>query len=155
MKANQSQTCGFTLVEIMVVVVIIGLLAVLAIPAFDRARANSQNAKLANDFRVFAGAAETYILDEGEYPEDATSGAVPAGLGEYISTGKWTDESPIGGVWDFEKDSFGVTSAFGVHRFTAPDEQLLEFDRKHDDGSLSTGRFRKIAGDRYYQVLVE
>ena len=44
---NQKQ--GFTLVEIMIVVVIIGLLASMAIPAFQKVRSNSQDKAVLNN----------------------------------------------------------------------------------------------------------
>ena len=42
MKLNTSRKAGFTLVEIMIVVAIIGLLAAIAIPNFVKARTASQ-----------------------------------------------------------------------------------------------------------------
>jgi type IV pilus assembly protein PilA len=56
---------GFTLVEIMIVVVIIGLLAAMAIPAFQKVRANSQDKAVTNNLRQLSSAADQYFLENG------------------------------------------------------------------------------------------
>jgi type IV pilus assembly protein PilA len=56
---------GFTLVEIMIVVVIIGLLAAMAIPAFNRVRASSQDRAVLNNLRQLSSAADQYFLEYG------------------------------------------------------------------------------------------
>jgi type IV pilus assembly protein PilA len=63
MKQNSKK--GFTLVEIMIVVVIIGLLAAMAIPAFQKVRENSQNKTIVNNLRQLYAAAQQYFLEEG------------------------------------------------------------------------------------------
>ena len=56
---------GFTLVEIMIVVVIIGLLAAMAIPAFQKVRTSSQDKAVMNNARQLAAAADQYFLENG------------------------------------------------------------------------------------------
>jgi type IV pilus assembly protein PilA len=56
---------AFTLVEIMIVVVIIGLLASIAIPAFQKIRASSQDTAVLNNARQLAGAADQYFMETG------------------------------------------------------------------------------------------
>ena len=56
---------GFTLVEIVIVVVIIGLLAAMAIPAFQKVRTNSQDKAVLNNARQLSAAADQYYLENG------------------------------------------------------------------------------------------
>ena len=62
---NTRSTKGFTLVEIMIVVVIIGLLAAMAIPAFQKVRQSSQDKAVLNNARQLSAAADQYFLENG------------------------------------------------------------------------------------------
>lgn len=65
MRLSSRSGRGFTLVEIMIVVVIIGMLAALAIPAFQKVRTNSQDKAVMNNARQMAAAADSYFLETG------------------------------------------------------------------------------------------
>lgn len=64
----QRDRVGFTLVEIMVVVAIIGLLAAIAIPAFQKARQAARLNIARNDLRVLSGAVTQLAMDTGRWP---------------------------------------------------------------------------------------
>lgn len=65
MKTVNQSSKGFTLVEIMIVVVIIGLLAAMAIPAFQKVRSSSQDKAVLNNMRQLGAAADQYFLENG------------------------------------------------------------------------------------------
>ena len=62
---NRKNNGGFTLVEIMIVVVIIGLLAAMAIPAFQKVRTSSQDKAVLNNARQLSAGADQYYLENG------------------------------------------------------------------------------------------
>lgn len=82
MKLNQSKK-GFTLVEIMIVVVIIGLLAAMAIPAFNKVRSNSIKSTMDNDARQLVAAFNQYIM-ENNVTQVATSLIVGTESSHYV-----------------------------------------------------------------------
>ena len=63
MNKKTSRKAGFTLVEIMIVVAIIGLLAAIAIPNFVKARTTSQQNACINNLRQIDGAIQQWALE--------------------------------------------------------------------------------------------
>src|SRR5215471_10742106 len=68
MKVRNSNKAGFTLVEIMIVVAIIGLLAAIAIPNFVKARTTSQQNACINNLRQIDGAIQQWALELNKPP---------------------------------------------------------------------------------------
>jgi prepilin-type N-terminal cleavage/methylation domain-containing protein len=81
---KKNRKLGFTLVEIMIVVAIIGLLAAIAIPNFVRARTTSQQNACINNLRLIDAAKQQWALEKGQ-----ASSATPAGtdLQPYLGRG--------------------------------------------------------------------
>jgi len=73
---------GFTLVEIMIVVAIIGLLAAIAIPNFVKARATSQANACINNLRQIDSAANQFALEQHKKTGDSITW--PTDLTPYI-----------------------------------------------------------------------
>jgi prepilin-type N-terminal cleavage/methylation domain-containing protein len=81
MKINSNKNSGFTLVEIMIVVAIIGLLAAIAIPNFVKARTTSQQNACINNLRQIDGAVQQWAL---EFKKDPTATVTEADVTPYL-----------------------------------------------------------------------
>jgi prepilin-type N-terminal cleavage/methylation domain-containing protein len=154
MHAPLSTRSAFTLVEILIVVVIIGILAAIVVPQFVGATDEARRGSFIASLKTYADACEYFVAREGHYPPDGSSGALPTGFDEYVDEDEYESPTPIGGVWDTEFNDSGVTSAIGVHFNGDPvPDYMLQIDETLDDGDLDSGIFQQLAADRFYYIV--
>ncbi|WP_136062741.1 type II secretion system protein [Pontiella sulfatireligans] len=145
---------GFTLVEIMIVVAIIGLLSAIAIPNMLLAGKNTRDRRFACEIQNAGHAFVRYAFNNGEYPKDKTPRQMPDGMASYLDKFPWTEETVIGGTWDWDFGVFGIAAGVSVHTPNRTTDQMRHIDSIFDDGNLSTGQFRRRSGG-YIYILEE
>jgi prepilin-type N-terminal cleavage/methylation domain-containing protein len=96
MKITTIRRAGFTLVEIMIVVAIIGLLAAIAIPNFVKARTSSQRSACIANMKQIFGAKATWALENKKNNGDTPPDDQLFGPDKYIAK---KPECPAGGIY--------------------------------------------------------
>ncbi len=150
------------MVELSVVVLIIGILAALSVPALVKSRINTRSSIVMNDLRVFSGAFQAYAQEHGDWPPGGNSpGVFPPGMDGYLNQTNWGRVSPIGGLYQWATQSAQggnhyaaviIIASVPGNPVTSDFIQLSDIDRKLDDDNLTTGNF--FLGFRNYPVFV-
>ena len=138
-----------TLVEILIVMGIILVLAGIAFPSTLRIVRSRRQKEFLTRMRMLLQTVELYRLENGTYPADVGPGVTPANLQKYANNLKidkfglsWTEETPLGGQWDWDYKQFGDLTGVSVYESEASEEEMGEIDEVVDDGDLTSGHFR-------------
>ena len=89
---------GFTLVEILIVVIILGILAAIVIPQFTQASDDARWSSLRSDVQTVRSQLELYRVEHGSYPADLATLVD----GNYLRT---EPNNPFGLGFDYDADT--------------------------------------------------
>jgi prepilin-type N-terminal cleavage/methylation domain-containing protein len=112
MQINNNRKSGFTLVEIMIVVAIIGLLAAIAIPNFVKARNASQTSACIANLKQIEGAVATWALEAKKTGSATVASTDIFGTDKYIKT---KPECPAKGTYAYSPISVRPTCTVASH----------------------------------------
>ncbi len=151
MKHSRTEE-GFTLVEIMIVVAIIGVLNALAIPAFKRARMDAVATRVANDFRIYADAFTMQAAESGNWLPRRARSRLPHQMKGYINPEAFEDLTVLGGRWKWAGPTRAqvkrgrTTARLRMQNLRRANRDILtRVDEILDDGNLKTGQ---VVGNR-------
>jgi prepilin-type N-terminal cleavage/methylation domain-containing protein len=128
---------GFTLIELMIVVTIVGLLARIAIPRVYQFRLRARATKIVGDLEVVRTAAFHVVADSGYYPGEEAPGTRPPSMQSYLPPGlSFTPGVGVAYVWrvqgipagDPNQATEGATMGMGVQ--VDDDELRVEVQRQ-------------------------
>jgi len=104
--SSRRPQAGFSMIETMIVIGIIGILVNLAVPIYSESRLRAQVASIVGDYQAVRAAVSDYYLTNQEWPADADPGQIPPELVEYLGDRvNWS--SPYIYDYDYFADSAG------------------------------------------------
>jgi general secretion pathway protein G len=150
---------GFTLVEVLIVVVILGLLAAVVTPQFAGAAQQSKLASSLASMKALGQAFQMYRAVHGVFPSDAGPGGFPPEMAGLIRRHDWERAPLLGEEWDWNAGP-GWSLVGSNISIWAPDTRFEAewdaLDRAHDDGSRVTGLIQQArVGGAQVVLIVE
>lgn len=131
---------GFSIVELMVVVTIIGILSLLSMPSIRQATNRAEATVTANDLKKFGEAVEVYTTESGSYPTNMTYSRIPELVAQYLPKA-W-----INGDYSWFYINSSRYTYIYVYNLNFTAEQALQLDQMIDDGNIGDGKVRVAVG---------
>ena len=142
---SKESDAGFTLLELLVTVAIIGILAAIGIPSYESYKLRARVASTASDLKNFSSGFWAYAAGEEDFPND-TNLVLPPGVDRFVSSSAWNRGPAIGGQYNWEGPNFYPYA--GISIMNPPSTEILQsLDHALDDGDLTAGRFRIVAAN--------
>jgi type II secretion system protein G len=145
---------GFTLVEILIVVVILGILAAIVVPQFTSASSEAVKGALQSQIQTITSQVELYrVNNNGEYPFEAATnplgGTTNDGWGVLVGT-KYMKEAPTNGYTGnakVEAQSGAAAAAYGATRTSTTGWFCENGTSATDKGNIFAAGFDPIGAD--------
>ena len=148
---------GFTLVELLIVISILGILAAVVIPKFADATGEARDRAFAANLRDLINSSQLYFQRWHALPPQNGGEAVPAAI--FAGAGRadtFPTRTPLGGYWHV--GHFTDIDRWGVGVWWPTDEPAVAssaqtIDDEIDDGDGAKGSFQTRDGARYYWLI--
>ena len=150
---------GFTMLELVVVITVVGILAAMVVPRFAGAQDESSVAATAADLHKIAQALSMYQGTNGLFPPNASRSSDATMIKPYFKgSNPFEKVTPIGGVYDYDgtPTHTPVTISIlqdGSNRYSY--DHALELDAYMDNGDLTSGRLREVGERLVYRFAGE
>ena len=118
---------GFTLVEMLMVMIVLGVLAGLGLLKYIDLRNTARTAALSADVRAIQIGAINYYADHEGWPPEAGPGQVPVGLEKYLAGGLAASFDRDYYVLDYESIMIGTEPLIGIAVESADSRLLAKF----------------------------
>ncbi|MBM4186557.1 MAG: type II secretion system protein [Gemmatimonadetes bacterium] len=115
---------GFTLVEMLMVLIVLGLLATIALLKYIDLRNTARTAALTGDFRAITVAVVNYYAEYENWPPESGAGQIPNGLTPFLSGDLANSFDRPEYTLDYDNLTAGGTPLIGVS-VTTPDSRLM------------------------------
>lgn len=143
MAPRLSDRSGFSLAELAVTVMIVGILAGVALPNLRRALLDAEAGRIVTDARTVSLAAYEYLADNGAFPASGAYGSVPAQLEPYLPDNFAFEQNNVRYGWISltlpNSNNSWQTRTLGLF--------VIDYSNRQD---LATPMQRHMGGERYW-----
>jgi type II secretion system protein G len=117
---------GFTLVELMIVIAVVGILSSVALPSFIKARRRAKMQGCRANLKTLNSTVEHYNIENGSYPSASTEEELKKELSGYFKGGSGFPECPNGNPYIIIHDIPGQNDPSALVEVMCPEHGMYD-----------------------------